>query len=92
MHRCFELLRTVMVNFEQVALGTNREGGLGAGEVRLQLRAVGAVAHEGEVRRGAQRLQHRPQRLEVLLCWFSRTSSSQRSSGANLLYHWAAMP
>lgn len=47
---------------------TDREGGLRARKVRLQLRAVGAVAHKGEVRRGPQRLQHRPQRLEVLLC------------------------
>ena len=44
------------------------EGGLGAGEVALQVGSHGAVPHEGQVRLGARR--HHPlfERRQVLLC------------------------
>ena len=47
---------------------THREGNAAAGEVRLQLLAVGAVADKGQVRAGRELLQHVAQRLQVLLC------------------------
>lgn len=45
-----------------------REGGLRAGKVGLQLGAVGAIAHKGQMGGGAERFEDGPQRLQVLLC------------------------